>query len=73
MEKHILEKIEKHRSCDYRLNRLYEKHLELEASVARMVKAEGLSAEEQKTLKDLKKKKLAGKEELLQVLEMLEN
>ena len=72
MEAKDIQLIEENSKDNYRLDRLYREHLELENSIKNLTN-KGLGANEQKELNLMKKKKLEGREELEKILETLRN
>ena len=68
MEAQDLKLIEQHRKANYQLDKLWKDHQALETKINKMEAAKGLSADEEKELHTLKKKKLDGRDQLEKML-----
>ncbi len=68
MEASDLKLIEQHKKANYQLDKLWKTHQELEAKINKLEAAKGLSADEEKELHQLKKKKLEGRDHLEKLL-----
>ena len=71
MEKSDLELIEKHAKDNNRLDRLYKEHLKLEKEIEELQALKIMSPVENKKLKELKKVKLAGRDEMEKIFRTL--
>ncbi len=69
MEQHDLDLIAQYSETDEELKLLWEEHMKLSGYVEKMASKPFLSPEEDIKLKDIKKKKLAGKTRMLALLE----
>ena len=69
MEAYEIELIEKHSVQDNELSSLWALHRDYERQLDKLLKKPALSPAEEADMKDLKKKKLAGKTRLIQLLE----
>lgn len=69
MEQYELELIAKYGKTDQELEHLWEKHLKYEKQVEEYEKKRFLTPEEETELKNIKKKKLAGKTRIQNILE----
>lgn len=71
MEQRDLALIEKHVESDAELKTLWEEHLFYEKQLEKLEKKPYLSPAEDKVVKDLKKKKLAGKTKIQAIIDRL--
>ncbi len=69
MEQYELELISKYGKQDDELNHLWQKHLEYEQALEKYENKTYLSSQEESEMKRLKKKKLAGKTKIQNILE----
>ncbi|THB67034.1 MAG: DUF465 domain-containing protein [Desulfovibrio sp.] len=69
MEQRDLELVEKYAAQDAELKTLWEEHLLYEKQLEKLEKKSFLSSEEQRVVKDIKKKKLGGKTRLQAILD----
>lgn len=69
MEQHEIELIEKYSGKDVELKSLWDLHLDYERQLEKLQKKAALTPVEETEIKELKKKKLAGKTKLQQLLE----
>ena len=69
MEQRDLELIAKHSEQDAEIKALWEEHILYEKQLEKLAKKPYLTPSEDKTAKDIKKKKLAGKTKLMGILE----
>ncbi len=69
MEQRDIEMVQKYSETDSELKSLWEEHLSLENQVEKMTSKPFLTPEEDLTLKNIKKQKLAGKTKMLALLE----
>lgn len=69
MEKREIELIEKYSGQDVELKALWDLHLDYERQLEKLQKKTALTPVEETEVKELKKKKLAGKTKLQQLLE----
>ena len=69
MNQHDLELIAKHKAADAELEGLYEDHVAFGKLIEKLESKPYLSPAEQTEIKELKKKKLAGKTRLLALLD----
>ena len=69
MEQRDLELIARHSEQDAEVRALWEEHILYEKQLEKLKKKSYLTPSEDKTVKDIKKKKLAGKTKLMGVLE----
>ncbi len=69
MEQHEIELIEKYSGKDVELKSLWDLHLDYERQLEKLQKKPALTPVEETEIKELKKKKLAGKTKLQQLLE----
>lgn len=68
MEKRDLMLIEKYRSNDEVLSNLYNEHLDFEKKIEEIEKKEVLTPEDEIVIKQLKKEKLQGRDQMEQIL-----
>lgn len=73
MEAKELELVEKYRKDNYEVDHLYQEHVILKEKVLDFENMKGLSVSQEKEMKEMKVKKLEGKEKLLVLLNSLEN
>jgi len=71
LEKPDIALIQKHRKTNYDLDRLYDRHLQLEEEIAKIESIRVLTAAEEKKIHELKKTKLEGREKLEKILKPL--
>jgi len=71
LEQNDLELIEKHAKDNNRLDRLYKEHLQLEKEIETLQSLKIMSPAENKKLKELKKVKLAGRDEMENIFKTL--
>ena len=71
MEKNDLALIEKHAKENTQLDRLYKEHLQLEKEIEALQSLKIMSPAENKKLKELKKVKLAGRDEMERIFQTL--
>ncbi len=69
MEPYELELIEKYRKIDEELDRLWKEHLEYEKEIEKLLSKPYLTPQEDLMLKELKKKKLAGKTKMINIIQ----
>jgi uncharacterized protein YdcH (DUF465 family) len=69
MEQRDLELLEKHKEHDAELKALWEEHLFYEQQLQKLENKAGLSPREQKTISEIKKKKLSGKTKIQGILD----
>jgi len=69
MEQRDLELIARHGEQDVEIKTLWEEHIFYEKQLEKLKKKSYLTPAEDKTAKDIKKKKLAGKTKLMGILE----
>ncbi len=68
MEPYEIELIEKYRDVDEELDRLWQQHLKYKKEVEELVNKPYLTPEEDMRLKEIKKKKLAGKTKIINII-----
>jgi hypothetical protein len=73
MEQHELDLIAKYSESDPELRELWEKHKEYEQQLQEFEGKNYLSPQEEQELRDLKKRKLAGKTRMYKILEKYSN
>ena len=71
MEKNDLALIEKHAKENTRLDRLYKEHLQMEEKIEALQSLKIMSPADNKKLKELKKVKLAGRDEMERIFQTL--
>ncbi|MFW5734198.1 MAG: DUF465 domain-containing protein [Oceanidesulfovibrio sp.] len=69
MEQRDLDLLEKHKEHDAELKALWEEHLFYEQQLEKFESKAGLSPSEQKTVSEIKKKKLSGKTKIQGILD----
>ncbi|MFP4071264.1 MAG: DUF465 domain-containing protein [Desulfovibrionales bacterium] len=69
MEQHELDLIAKYRDSDEELNTLWEQHLRFERELDKIESKPYLTPGEELEVKDMKKKKLAGKTKIQKILD----
>ncbi len=69
MEPYELELIEKYRKTDKELDDLWKQHLEYEKEIEKLLQKPYLTPQEDLKLKELKKKKLAGKTKIMNIIQ----
>lgn len=69
MEQHEISLIEKYSVNDTELKALWDLHLDYERQIQALLAKGSLSQSEENDLKELKKKKLAGKTRLIQIID----
>ncbi len=69
MEQRDLDLLEKHKEHDAELKALWEEHLFYEQQLQKLENKSGLSPREQKTISEIKKKKLSGKTKIQGILD----
>ena len=72
MEQYELELVEKYRSQDGELQALWDEHQRFERELEKIASKPYLTPSEDLSMKELKKKKLAGKTKIQQILEKLQ-
>lgn len=73
MEQHEIELLEKHVAHDEELNTLWEEHLLYERQLEKLESKPFLSPADEKVVKEIKKKKLAGKTKIQKILDRYRN
>ena len=68
MEKHDLELIKKYSSSDEVLANLYKEHVDFEEKLEKLEEKSYLTPEDEMKLRDLKKKKLKGRDQMEAIL-----